>query len=73
MKVANIDREILHIFWMTGGISMKISGKMWLMIILKVIKNQGFALPLEDTLYKKPQGGRGGGGGVQKPLVDVNS
>ena len=45
---------------MTGGISMKISGKIWLMIILKVTKNQGFALPLEDTLYEKPQGGRGG-------------
>ena len=57
MKIANIDREILHIFWTTWGISMKFSGKMWLMIILKVTKNQGFTLPLEDIFFEKPQGG----------------
>ena len=28
---------------------MKVSRKMWLMIILKVIKNQGLTLSLEDT------------------------
>ena len=56
-KLANIVREIPHIFWMTWVISMKFSGKMWLMIILKVTKNQGFTLSLEDTLFKKPQGG----------------
>ena len=44
MKIANIDREILHIFWMNWGISMKFLGKMWLMIILKVTKKQGFIL-----------------------------
>ena len=44
MKIANIDREKLHIFWTTCGISMKLSSKMWLMIILKVRKNQGFTL-----------------------------
>ena len=44
MKVANIDWEFLHIFWMTWGTSMKFSGKMWLMIKLKVTKNQGFIL-----------------------------
>ena len=27
------------------------------MIILKVTKNQGFTLSLEDTLFEKPQGG----------------
>ena len=59
MKIANIDREILHDFWMTWGISMKFLGKMWLMIILKVKKNQGFTLSLEDTFFKKPQGGGG--------------
>ena len=32
MKIANIDREILPNFWTTWGISMKFSGKMWLMI-----------------------------------------
>ena len=34
---------------------MKFSGKMYLMIILKVTKNQGFNLGLEDTILKKPQ------------------
>ena len=57
MKIVNIDREILHNFWTTWGISMKFSGKMCLMIILKVTKNQGFTLCLEDTIFKKPQGG----------------
>ena len=56
MKIANIDREILHNFWTTWGILMKISGKMCLMIILKVTKNQGFTLSLEDTFFEKPQG-----------------
>ena len=42
MKVANIQREILHNFWTTWGISMKFSGKMCLMIILKVKKTPGF-------------------------------
>ena len=35
---------------------MKFSGKMCLMIILKVPKNQGFTLCLEDTVFEKPQG-----------------
>ena len=30
--------------------SMKFAGKMWLMIILKVTKNQVFTLSLEDTV-----------------------
>ena len=30
------------------------------MIILKVTKNQGFTLCLEDTIFKKPQGSGGG-------------
>ena len=29
MKIANIEREVLHIFWTTWGISIKLSGKMW--------------------------------------------
>ena len=33
---------------------------MCLKIILKVTKNQSFFLSLEDTLFKKPQGGGGG-------------
>ena len=36
---------------------MKFSGKMCLMIILKVTKNKGFTLSLEDTYFEKPQGG----------------
>ena len=35
---------------------MKFSGKMQLMIILKVRKNQGFTLSLEDTFFEKSQG-----------------
>ena len=38
MKIANIDREILHNFWRTWGISMKFSRKIWL-TILKITKN----------------------------------
>ena len=56
MKIANIDREILHNFWTTWGISMKFSGKMYLMIILKVTKNQSFTLSLEDTFFEKQKG-----------------
>ena len=37
---------------------MKFSGKMWLMIILKVTQNQGFTLSLEDTFFEKPLGGQ---------------
>ena len=42
---------------------MKFSRKICLKIILKVTKNQGFTIPLEDTFFKKPQGGGGGGRG----------
>ena len=38
---------------------MKNSENMWLMTILKVTKNQGFTLSLEDTFLEKPQGGGG--------------
>ena len=54
MKIANIVKESLHIFWTTCGISMKFSGMMWLMIILKVTKNQEFTIALLDTSLKKP-------------------
>ena len=37
---------------------MKFSGKMCLMIILKVTKNQGFTLCLEDTIFKNHRGGQ---------------
>ena len=49
------DEENNHIFWTSWGISVKFSGKILLMIILKVIKNQGFTLFLEDTYSGKSQ------------------
>ena len=59
MKIANIDREIIHIFWMTLGISMKLSGKLCLMIILKVTKKPGFYPPFRRYIFRKTTGGRG--------------
>ena len=44
LKIVNIEGENLHIFGATSGISMKSSGKAWLMITLKVTKSQGFTL-----------------------------
>ena len=41
---------------MTRAISMEFSGKMYLMIILKVTKNQGFNVSLEDIFFEKLQG-----------------
>ena len=35
---------------------MKFSGKMCFKIVLKVTKNRGFTLSLEDTFFEKPQG-----------------
>ena len=57
MKVVNIDGQNLHIFQTTWGISMKFSGKMWVVILLKVTKNQGFTFSVEDTFWEKPQRG----------------
>ena len=51
-----IDREILHIFGTTWEILMKFSGKLWLVIISKVPKEQGFTLSLKDTVFEKTQG-----------------
>ena len=42
VKIANIDREILHFSWF--------------LILLKATKIQGFAVSLEDTFYEIPQG-----------------
>ena len=54
--LANIDGEILHIFWTTWGILMKFPGKMWLTLILNVTQKTGFTLSLEYTFLEKPQG-----------------
>ena len=40
IKIVNIVRENVHIFWTTWGNSMKYLGKTWLMIILKVTKSR---------------------------------
>ena len=37
---------------------MQFSGKMCLMIILRVTKNHGFTLCLEDTIFEKAHGGQ---------------
>ena len=57
MKLANSDREFLHIYWTTWENSMKFSGKMCLKVILKVTKIQGFTFSSEVTFFEKPQGG----------------
>ena len=49
MKIANIDREILHIFWTTWGTSMKIWGKMW----LKSHEKPGFQPPFRSVDDKR--------------------
>ena len=55
MKIVNIDGENLHIFQTTRGVSMKFSVKVCLMIILKVMKNQGFTFRLDNAVLEKPQ------------------
>ena len=69
-EIANIDGENLHIFWAIWLISLKFSGKMWLMIILKVTKNQGFTLSLESAFLEKPQG-KGEGSSWPPSLLKV--
>ena len=44
MKIVNIKGESLEILWTTGGISMKFSGKTWLMTAWKVTKKQFYRL-----------------------------
>ena len=36
---------------------MKFSGKMWLLIIIKVTKKQGFSVSLKNFFLEKPQRG----------------
>ena len=57
MKIANIDKEFLHIFWTTWGNSIKFSGKMCFNIILNVTKHQSFTLSLKDTFFEQLQEG----------------
>ena len=58
IKIVNTGEDYLHIFQTTTGIFMKLSRKMCLMIILKVTKNHGFTLSLENAVLQKQQGGQ---------------
>ena len=49
---------------------MKFSGKMWLTVILKVTKQQGFTLSLENKCLEKPQG-RGAGVKLSPSLIKL--
>ena len=62
-QTVNIGKENIDM-------SMKFSGEMCLMIILKITKKQDFSLPLQSTVLKKIQGEGGGrGGGVKLSLT----
>lgn len=50
IKTVNIDKENLYAFQKTWGTSMKFSGKMWVLIILEIPKNQIFTLSLGNTV-----------------------
>ena len=41
--------------FMTGAISVKLSAEMWLMIILKFTKNNGFTLSVKGVFSEKPR------------------
>ena len=56
IKIVNTGEENLYIFRTTWGILMKFSGKISLMIILKVTKSQGFNPSLENAVLEKQQG-----------------
>ena len=70
VELPNIDREreSLCIAWTTRRVSMNFSGKMWLIIIAKVCKSQGFTLSLEDKFLERLQGG-GGRGQTDRPRL----
>ena len=50
IKTVNIDKENLYTFRTTWGTSMQFSGKMWVIIILEILKNQSFTLSLGNTV-----------------------
>ena len=55
MKKVNIN-ENLHIFWTTWEISLKLSGKMWLVIKLNVTESTSYrSLLLKNSFWTKPQ------------------
>ena len=60
MKLAKIDEENLHIFQTTWGTLLKFSGKMCIIILLKVTKKQGFRKYCRKYSFEKTTV-RGGG------------
>ena len=56
-KIVNIVEENLHLFRMSSGIPMKFSGKMSLMMLLRVTKNQDSTLSLKNMFSEKSKGG----------------
>ena len=58
IKIVNIKEENIHIFWTNWGISLKFSGKILPMVILKTKNNEGFTLSLKITYLEKSQRGR---------------
>ena len=58
-KIVNTQEDNLHILCTSRKISTKFSGKVWLMIVLKVTKKQGFTLSLKNTFW------------VEIPQVDI--
>ena len=57
MKIVNIDKENLHIFQITWEISMKLSGRMCLMIILKDTKSRALSSLWKVQFRKNHKGG----------------
>ena len=55
-KIAKIDEKSLQIIWLTWWISMKFSGKISLMIILKVIKISTWPSPYKHNFGKATWG-----------------
>ena len=62
MKIANTDREFIHIFLATLVNSMKSLVNMCFKIMLKVTKNQGFILYFENIFFGKITDAGGGDG-----------
>ena len=59
IKIVETVEENPYIFYTIKKPLMKFSGKMQLMIMLKVTKRQGFTLFLENAFLEKSQGGGG--------------
>ena len=56
-KIINIVEENLQLFGMSSGIPMKFSGKMSLMMLLRVTRNQDSTLSLKNMFSEKSKGG----------------